>query len=76
MYYCHAGMELLCKTMGENPDEKSFSLEVTQPESVPGEVHSWIVMTTFKRGIMRFRLKNEFKLNNDCTIESLRFTRT
>ena len=68
-------MELLSKTMGVNADTKSFGLEATQPESVLGKAHTWLVTTTFKQGLLRFRLRNEFKLTNESKIVELKFTR-
>lgn len=69
-------MELLSKTMGDTDDVKASSVEGSQPECVPGRLRTWVVVTTFKRGLMRFRIQNEFTLTQDCKIAQLKITRS
>lgn len=71
-----AGIELLSKMMGDAADVKASSVEGTQPECVPGRPRTWVVTTTFKRGLMRIRIQNEFTLTKDCRIAQLKITRS
>ena len=70
-----AGMELISKLHDGGAGGQPAKFETTEPEPQAQATNNWVVITTFNRGLMSFKIKNEFQFNADHKITRLQSKR-